>query len=157
MWISVLLVVAVTIVVLLASYAIYVWWLVFRQQKLQQQLTFENDQRKMISAATAKENIRILIEVLQQQQLSLTEAAIRIMAYSQALSEQEQQHAFFKPFQALALATAHIPILDSWQALSAEQQRHFDSERIQFEQCYESQIHQVIAVYLQTNIADNIA
>ncbi|MBT5923038.1 MAG: DUF2489 domain-containing protein [Cellvibrionales bacterium] len=76
-----------------------------------------------------QESIHILISCLLQDQVSLTEAAIRIsgLAKSLKLSDIEQQ--FYIAFDNLAMATSHIPILEAWGKLSTKEQKRFNDER----------------------------
>ena len=75
-----------------------------------------------------------------QDQLSLTEAAIRVsgLAKSLKLSEIEQQ--FYIPFDELAMATSHIPILADWGRLSSKEQKRFNRERETIEGEYKDKI-----------------
>ncbi|MCR8924424.1 DUF2489 domain-containing protein [Dasania sp. GY-MA-18] len=142
------LILAVAIVIVLAGYAVYTWRLASKQQQAQADELRATEQHRNEAADTARLNIMTMLRVLEQGQVSSTEAAIRIMSYRQALPVAEQQQAFFKPFDQLALATAHIPILDEWKALSSTQQQAFDEQRTALEQQYQADIKAAVASYL---------
>ena len=93
------------------------------------------------SADSAKSNIIILLRVIEQGQISLTEAAIRVSAYRMALNEPLAELSVFSVFEQLAHDTAHIPILDRWQALNRAEQNEFDRQRAVLEQRHSQAIN----------------
>ncbi len=118
------------IIALLAGYALYLWRIVWKQQRKE----IESQQARNQVAAGARENVTIMLRVLVQEQVSLTEAAIRIVAYSQALPAEERASSLYLAFDQLAKATAHIPILEQWQALSKPEQLRLEQERLAIEE-----------------------
>lgn len=120
---------AVLVVVALAGYALYLH-LKLRAKKIerqhqQQQLETELAERRK----NYRDSIRVICSAILQDQVSLTEASIRIsmMATQLRLSEQEKQH--YQVFFQLTDATSHIPILEDWKALSKKEQFRLDAER----------------------------
>lgn len=121
--------IGVLIIICLAVYAGYL--LVEGRNYEKRRLLAVRDQtlQQQEAADTARKNISIMLRVIEQRQVSLTEAAIRIMAFSLALPDSERDSAGFPAFDQLAKATAHIPILEEWNSLSDAEQLGFDSER----------------------------
>ncbi len=117
----------------LAGYAGYLWWQVFRQQQQRREQAEKAERQRQEAESTARKNIKLMLEVLDQGQVSLTEGAIRVMAFVPALPEDERLSPRYQPFRQLAEAAAHIPILDAWRDLSRAQQDRFDGERAQLE------------------------
>jgi hypothetical protein len=134
---------AITIVVLLAAYAIYLLRQLAQQQRQRAASLKAQTEGQQEAARLARENISLMLKVIVQEQVSLTEGAIRIMAYQRSLPEDERDAALFHPFDQLARATAYIPILDRWQALSKDQQLQFDLERCQLEDEHRQAIMEV--------------
>lgn len=132
------------IVVVLAAYALSLCIKLFRLKRrvLEQRKAQSEAQKKVADKKNieTQESIDILLRCLLQDQLSLTEAAIRVsgLAKSLKLSEIEQQ--FYIPFDELAMATSHIPILADWGRLSSKEQKRFNSEREIIEGEYKDKI-----------------
>lgn len=140
----------IAIIALLIGYALSLWLKVWRQQRElvnSQQAQIVNQQR---AADSARDNINIMLRVVLQEQVSLTEAAIRIMAYCRALPVKESDSILYQPFDQLARATAHIPILDKWQTLSRQAQKKFDDERQQLEEVHREAIRNASQSLLQS-------
>ncbi|MDG1292635.1 MAG: DUF2489 domain-containing protein [Pseudomonadales bacterium] len=128
------------IVVVLAAYALSLCVKLFR---LKRRVSEQSEAQKKVADKKnieTQESIDILLRCLLQDQLSLTEAAIRVsgLAKSLKLSEIEQQ--FYIPFDELAMATSHIPILADWGRLSSKEQKRFNSERETIEGEYKDKI-----------------
>ena len=87
-----------------------------------------------------RESIQVLARCVEQQQVSTTEAAIRITALARALPADEPAGEFYAAFANLANATAHIPILQAWQDLSNTQRKAFERERLELEKAHHTQI-----------------
>lgn len=130
----VLVVLAVLIVLALAVYAGYLLLQVKKLRRKQQLAQEELD--KQINQKRQEDNssIQILAEGLKQDQLSLTEASIRIRGLLEILAVDDSIRQEFSAFYQLADATAHIPILAEWKKLSRKQQVAFDLERDRAEQ-----------------------
>ena len=87
-----------------------------------------------------RESIQVLARCVVQQQVSTTEAAIRITVLARALPADEPAGEFYAAFANLATATAHIPILQAWQDLSNTQRKAFERERLELEKAHHTQI-----------------
>lgn len=131
-----LLIVAVAVILALAGYAGWLNWQLYQRRKLGEQRLAElatlmgEERQKRVSS------IRILAQGILDDQLSATEAAIRITALLDKLGEGSngrQQHA---SLYKLADETLHIPRLEDWQALTRKEQRRYEKERLQAEAKY---------------------
>ena len=149
MLINMLVIVASIIVLALTIYAIYVVRLVYLQRKENIKRQLDDAASKNKAAAKARKDIAIILRVLTQGQMSLTEAAIRVMALKLALPLNEQNTEKFSALDNLAKATSHIPILNQWKALSREQQDEYDKEREHLEALYQQDIMNASHAYLQ--------
>jgi len=135
---------AVLIIMCLACYATYLVLQVRRQKKQREKAAHDWSLKRQESANNARENISIMLRVLEQKQVSLTEAAIRIMSLSLALPESEREGVGYQAFDQLAKATAHIPILTSWKSLSSAEQADFNREREVIENTHRSAIAEAV-------------
>jgi len=142
------------IVISLASYASLLLWRLrgLRDSRSAEQAAQRVQQQR--SANSAKDNIIILLRVIEQGQISLTEAAIRVGAYKMALAAPLAQLQAFTVFERLANDTAHIPILDRWQALTRAEQDAFDLQRSGIEQRHQQAICNAAAQLLTALRAD---
>lgn len=82
-------------------------------------------------------SIQILAQAVGKEDLSLTEASIRICGLLEALNVSEEIKTEFSAFYQLREKTQHIPYLEAWKALSDAEQRKFDLERLQQEATYQ--------------------
>lgn len=78
-------------------------------------------------------SIRIIAQGIVDDQLTLTEGAIRLSALLSAMEAGESHKEEFKAMFLLAEATSHIPVLEEWKALSTKKKMAFDSERVKIE------------------------
>jgi len=125
--------VGLVIIAGLAAYAIYLQRKVrakIAEQKNQEEaLAKENvDQRRRIN-----QSIQIIAQGALEDQLSLTEASIRIKVLLDSLGLESHIIKQYDAFYVLALATDHMPILEQWKALSNKQQRVFEKQRVGLE------------------------
>ncbi|MEO0443294.1 MAG: DUF2489 domain-containing protein [Pseudomonadota bacterium] len=74
-------------------------------------------------------SIQVLAQGLIDEQLSMTEGAIRISVLMGNLDITDEDKQEFNAFFQLADATAHIPILDAWNRLPKKEKLQFDKER----------------------------
>ncbi len=84
----------------------------------------------------ARESVRIIARALVQNDLSETEAAMRISFLSKQIRATEQEAGLFEVFNQLAEATAYIPILDDWALLERSEKRRLTNERETIEAKY---------------------
>jgi len=117
------------VILLLSVYATLLCkklWQLKRKQTLDKNKEQHRVKNKKIET---QESIHILINCLLQDQVSLTEAAIRISGLAKALKLSDIEQQFYIAFDNLAMATSHIPILEAWGKLSAKEQKRFNDER----------------------------
>ncbi len=74
-------------------------------------------------------SVEIIARAVLDDQVTLTEASIRINALVQAIRLEEDKAKELSVFRQLAEATAHIPILEKWKALSRKEKRDYEKER----------------------------
>lgn len=107
-----------------------------RKEKLiQQEITNQESQRA--HRDWLNKSIQILAQGLDNNELSLTEASIRISGLLDVLGVDEKIKTDFSAFYQLKEKTQHIPYLDAWKKLSPAEQNKFDLERIQHEAAYQ--------------------
>ena len=93
-------------IALLAGYALFLWLKVWRQQSERANHLKTQTLNQQRAAISARDNINIMLRVVLQEQVSLTEAAIQILAYCRALPANESDSILYQPFDQLARATA---------------------------------------------------
>lgn len=127
---------AALVLVALTGYAGYLLVLVRKQQASQQAKLAELESFVELEREKRINSVRILAQGILDDQLSHTEAAIRITALLDILGQGQvarQEHvALFK----LADETLHIPRLADWQSLDKKSQRRYDKERLAAEAKY---------------------
>ncbi|EGG95423.1 Periplasmic/membrane protein [gamma proteobacterium IMCC1989] len=139
MW-AVLSVVAIIVIVGLAYYAFTLQTQVnaIEKQKMEkekeQQLTLNKQAQE--KRDSMNKSIQILARGLDDDQLSKTEASIRIGALLEFLDVDDNVKEEYSAFFQLAEATAHIPILDKWKVLPTKEKLRYDSEREALEEKY---------------------
>ena len=134
--INVLFFVAVAIVLTLSVVAVYYLVSLYRhnqKQEVQKQalLTeFEETKKRHINS------IVILSRAVLQDEVTLTEASIRISGLMSMIKVTPQTTERFIVFTQLAEATQHIPILEQWKGLSKKDQKAYEKERLSIEEKY---------------------
>mgnify|MGYP000494515244 CR=1 FL=1 len=127
---------AAIMVIALAAYAAWLSVQLRRQagraREAQEQLEAELQKKNL----QARQSIQIIARALLQNDVTDTEAAMRIAYLSQQVSSTEQESEQFTVFVQLAEATAHIPILDDWQMLEKSEKRRLNKERAEIELVY---------------------
>jgi hypothetical protein len=109
-----------------------------REQLMQQEMANQESQRT--HREWLNKSIQILAQGLDNNELSLTEACIRISGLLDILGVDEKIKTEFSAFYQLKEKTQHIPYLDVWKALSPAEQNKFDLERIQHEAAYQDYV-----------------
>ena len=117
------------VIALLAIYAIVLCVQLWKVKRVEAVKAVEEQQWVDNQKKETQESIDILVRCLLQDQLSLTEAAIRVSSLAKVLKLTEVEQQFYIPFDNLAMATSHIPILADWGKLSAKEQKRFNDER----------------------------
>ncbi len=134
MWI--LLGIGLTIILVLSSVAGYYLYLVKRQKEAQKK---QKQELKLVAEKKRKEHVRsivLLSRALIQDEVSLTEASIRINAIASAIDLTEESRETLSVFKQLSEATSHIPILDAWKKLSRSEKNRLEKERLSIEKKY---------------------
>lgn len=107
-----------------------------RQEKLIAQEK-ANQESQRVHREWLNKSIQLLARGLDNNELSLTEASIRIAGLLDLLGADEEIKTEFSAFYQLKEKTQHIPYLDAWKNLSSAEQNKFDLERIQHEAAYQ--------------------
>jgi hypothetical protein len=137
---------AVAVIVVLAAYAAYLHWLLYRQRRAQK----ERAEGGVLSSpvgvvdpagrqqllASRNRSLYLLADAILDDKLSHTEGCLRICAIASGLEDQERFRMEYGVLFRVAEATAHIPILGAWKALPGEDKKRFDKERMAVEAKY---------------------
>lgn len=78
-------------------------------------------------------SIQILAHAVHKDELTLTEASIRISGLLDSLGVHPDIKTEFSAFYQLREKTSHIPYLEAWQKLSSAEQNKFDVDRLRHE------------------------
>ena len=106
-----------------------------REQNLQRKSNADILSKQLVKRqAEFKESIRVIASAIVQNQVSLTEGAIRINKLSSLLEGALSADKAYEVFSRLTDATAHIPILENWAKLTREEQAFFEVERKKIEE-----------------------
>lgn len=126
-------------VVIIVVLAIVAWKM---QKKVNAMNTHKLAQQKEIEALQSKhhkylnDSIQILAQGIIDDQLTLTEGAIRISVLLDNLSISEAELESYSAFSQLADSVAHIPILNAWKELPKKEKQKFEKERLATEATY---------------------
>ncbi|WP_086931463.1 DUF2489 domain-containing protein [Agarilytica rhodophyticola] len=125
--------IACIVVAVLMGVAIYYNVLLFRKNKENKaaELAFQEELRSRRNKNI--NSINIIARAVLDDQVSLTEASIRINALLPTLNLDNKTLNDLSVFRQLSEATAHIPILEKWKALSRKEKLSFDKEREKIE------------------------
>ncbi len=85
-------------------------------------------------------SIQVIAQAVGSDDITLTEASIRISVLLDSLGVGDDVREEFAAFYELKTATEHIPFLEAWQALSKKEKFHFDRERTTQEQFHEKSV-----------------
>ena len=133
---QILLICGATVSCGLAIYACYLAFKLKNKAKVSSQPTFYDPQKEL----DAQLSIRVIAQALLQNDLSPTEAAMRIGFLAQQLTDGFRQDKSIKVFQALAMDASHLPILDAWKALPKDEKNRLEKERLSIESKYSEQV-----------------
>ncbi len=128
-----ILIAAVVIIASLSSYALLLLRQVKRQNTNRTAIILQQERDAEKFRKQKNTSIQLIAQGALTNQLSLTEAAIRISRILDSLSINESDREEFIAFYHLAAATQHIPILDEWKKLKTKQQYAYDKQRAQLE------------------------
>lgn len=136
MW-TILALVGAVIIGVLALIAGRLWYRVHQVTRERERRLREFDEANAQATREQRErtnkSIQILARALHQDELTLTEASIRIAHLLDQLDVDAVVKSEFSAFYQLRERTEHIPILAEWKKLDAKAQRIFDKERLQQE------------------------
>lgn len=131
-----LLCLAVLIVLGLSGVAIF-YLLKLRQLRRRQQKQLEAiEQQGREQRSRVNNSIQVIAAAAEKDELTLTEASIRLSVLLDSLSVDDSVREEFSAFYQLRDATSHIPILEAWKQLSTKQKLALDKERQQLEETY---------------------
>jgi hypothetical protein len=131
-----LLVIGLIIVSILATVAGVLLYKVHQKNQVQRALLAEKEQAIKEQRANINRSIQILAQASQSEDLTLTEACIRISVLLDSLGVDDEVREEFSAFYQLRSLTEHIPILDGWKKLSRKEQMQFDLQRMKHEASY---------------------
>lgn len=117
------------IIAVLAGVALWLHWKLYLMGKKRNRLLQEQARELAVKRERSLNSILVLARGMLEDQVTLTEASIRISVLMEGLQLPESERSHYMVFYKLAEATAHIPILDKWKALSREEKKSFDRER----------------------------
>ena len=126
----------VVVVFLLAGTAIFYLRKVNKMQVTKGQQIKELDGLKSDHNNYLNTSVQVLAQGLVDDQLSLTEGAIRISVLLDNLKINEAARNDYSAIFQLAEATSHIPILDAWNRLSKKEKKEFEKIRSGLEDQY---------------------
>lgn len=129
-------IVGLLIVLLLVGIAIYYLRKVKKMQATKEQQLKHLDELKKDHNNYLNKSVQVLAQGLIDDQLTLTEGAIRISVLLDNLKIDDEVRNDYSAIFKLAEATAHIPILDAWGKLSKNEKKQFDKARLGIEDQY---------------------
>lgn len=139
-WLWFFLVSGALIILVLSAIAARLVYKVYRQQKAREAklkaLEEANQKAQREQREWLNKSIQILAQALHNDELTLTEACIRITGCLDSLDVQVAVKEEFSAFYQLREKTAHIPYLDAWKQLSRAEQNQFDVERLRHESAF---------------------
>ena len=106
-----------------------------REQKLKL-IEEANQKAQQEQREWMNKSIQILAHALNNDELTLTEASIRISGLLDALDVEVSIKEEFSAFYQLREKTSHIPYLEAWKNLSKAEQNKFDVERLHHESTF---------------------
>ena len=127
---------AVFIVLVLAGYALHLHRKLQRLDAEREKARLAFEQQLKDKAAETSKSIIILAKGLVADELSVTEACLRISWLLTQIDAEARDSEAYSVFFQVADATSHIPILEAWKALTREQRKAFDLERLKIEKAF---------------------
>jgi hypothetical protein len=134
---TLLLLVGSVIIAVLVAIAAYLHWQLYLRRKAQAAQAAELARMAGENRQKINNSIQIIAEAtLAGNDLTLTEASMRIAFLLDSLGVSDPVREEFSAFYQLRDVTAHIPFLDAWKQLSRKEQTRFDLQRMQHEATY---------------------
>ena len=128
--------IAVAIVIVLSGIALY--YTIKLRQLNKKRAIYDADvlRRRTEKEKYIVQSIMFLSRGVLADQLTLTEASIRISGLLDTLDLAEETREQYSVFTQLSEACQHIPILDAWKALPKKEKQRFNKEREYIEENY---------------------
>ena len=134
---SILIVIGAAIIVVLSVIAGRLVYKLYQQKKAHaakmQAIEEANQKAQREQREWLNKSIQILALAVHQDELTLTEASIRISGLLDSLDVHADIKAEFSAFYQLREKTSHIPYLEAWQKLSSAEQNKYDVDRLRHE------------------------
>lgn len=134
---SILIILGSLIILVLTIIAVRLVYKVYLQKKDRavklQALEAANQKAQIERREWVNKSIQILAQAVHKDELTLTEASIRISGLLDSLDVDADIKTEFSAFYQLREKTGHIPYLEAWQNLSNAEQKKFDLERLRYE------------------------
>jgi len=147
--------IAVGIVAVLASYALYLIGEVRKKQRLHDANLAEIKEYVEAKKQEAWQSVKILSSARDDERITLTEIAIRIKGLTQNIDLNDEYAAHLKPVLDLATATSALPIGDEWDTLSQQQKLKYKSQRLKAEARFSDALNQTLEI-LANSEYDNV-
>lgn len=132
----ILLAIAIVIVLGLSVIAGYYVWQLHLQQKKLAEVEAEQEKTKQEQRKRLNNSIQRLAQGVLADQLTKTEAAIRIRVLLDGLGVDDEVRKEYTAFYVLAAKTDHIPILEEWKKLPSKDKKKYEKDRINLEKEY---------------------
>ncbi len=134
---SILMFIGAAIILALGVIAFHLVYKVYLQNKANakrlKELDEANEKAQREQREWLNKSIQILAHAVHNDELTLTEASIRISGLLDTLDVHADVKTEFSAFYQLRDKTSHIPYLEAWQQLSSAEQNKFDLERLRHE------------------------
>jgi len=128
-----LMIFAVVVIVVLLGIAAYYLLQVRELNARRQVQRKEVEQFAIEKREHANVSIQVIAGSLSEDQMTLTEGAIRISKLLDTFGLEPELLEEFTAFYQLAKATEHIPIMEQWKQLKTKQKLVFDKQRTELE------------------------
>lgn len=136
-WLAVAGAVVILVLVVVAGVLQYKVHQLNRARKAQQQ---ELEAANQAQRERINKSIQVIAQSVGSDDITLTEASIRISMLLDSLGVEDPVREEFSAFYELKTATEHIPILQAWKDLSTKQKFKYDRERNTQEQFHEKAV-----------------
>lgn len=133
---EVILALAVLIIAVLTAVAGYYLWQLYRLRQTQKNQLEKAKAESIAQRQRINTSIQVIAGSVGREDLTITEASIRISVLLDSLSVDDNVREEYSAFYQLRDATAHIPILERWNNLPLAERRKFEKERLRHEKTY---------------------
>ena len=133
-----IIILGIVIILVLAAVAWRLQSRVYQMENRQKQQAEVLHQQQEKHQQYLNNSIQVLAQGIVDEQLSLTEGAIRISVLLDNLNITAEEKQTYSAFFQLAEATAHIPVLKAWKALPKKEKLRYDKERLGIEDKFKS-------------------